>query len=192
MAGLGNKKRNELLETGKQLFLKHGVKRISVEEICSVANVSKATFYKYFKNKDELLRTIRDNLMDIGFSKFDEINKLELRYSQKVNLMSKWRIEFFKSIQGEFLDEIIEKSEFKREYLTRFIQNIKIAQENGEIRKEVSPELIALVTEKLREITLQENWKDIYNDYATYQDEMRTLLFFGMLTDENRNEGDVK
>jgi len=187
-----SKKRYELLEKGKELFLKHGVKRISVEEICKEANVSKVTFYKYFKNKSELLNTIRDNLIEIGFSHFDEINKLNLRFSQKIKLMSKWRVEFFKSIQGEFLNQIIEMNEFKREYMTRFIQNIKTAQDNGEIRKDVSPELIALVSEKLREITLQEDWKNIYDDYATYQDEMRTLLFFGMLTDENREEGDMK
>ncbi len=192
MTVMESKKRYELLEKGKELFLKHGVKRISVEEICKEANVSKVTFYKYFKNKSELLNTIRDNLIEIGFSHFDEINKLNLRFSQKIKLMSKWRVEFFKSIQGEFLNQIIEMNEFKREYMTRFIQNIKTAQDNGEIRKDVSPELIALVSEKLREITLQEDWKNIYDDYATYQDEMRTLLFFGMLTDENREEGDMK
>ncbi|MCK5130466.1 MAG: TetR/AcrR family transcriptional regulator [Clostridiales bacterium] len=185
-------KRRQLLETGKELFLKHGIKRISVEDICQTANVSKVTFYKYFKNKKELLMTIRDDLMEIGFAKFDEINKLDLKFAQKIKLMSKWRIEFLNSIHGEFLDQVIEMNEFKKEFMARYIQNIKTAQKNGEIRKEISPELIALVTEKLREITTNENWKEIYDSYATYQDEMRTLLFFGMLTDENRHEGDMK
>ena len=103
--------------------------------------------------------------------------------------MSTWRVEFFSSLQREFLDQIIEMKDFKKEYMNRFIANIMIAQKTGELRKELSPELIALVTEKMREITLTEQWRDIFSDYATYQDQLRTIMFFGMLTDDSQNQG---
>ena len=50
-----SQKKQQLVETGKKLFLKHGVKRISIEEICRESEVSKVTFYKYFKNKQALI-----------------------------------------------------------------------------------------------------------------------------------------
>jgi len=192
MSDRKNKKRYDILETGKKLFLKHGVKRISVEEICREANVSKVTFYKHFKNKQQLLVTIRDSLMEIGFKKFDEINKLDISFEKKIQTMSKWRIEFFESIKGEFLDQIIKMDDFKREYMTRFITNIKTAQKNGEIKNDIFPELIALVIEKLREITIENKWRDFFDDYSTYQNQLRTLIFFGILTKEEKDKGDMK
>lgn len=182
-----SKKRQQLIEKGTELFLKHGVKRITIEEICVKAEVSKMTYYKYFTNKEALLKTIRDDLMEQGFSKFDEINTMDVTFVEKVGLMSKWRMEFFSTIQSEFLDEIIEMDDYKKAYMTRYIDNIKTAQQRGEIRKDLSPDLVALMTEKMREMTLEESWRGIFDDYATYQQQLRTIMFFGMLSDENRH-----
>lgn len=48
-----NIKQQFILSAGKELFWKHGVKRVTVEEICVQASVSKMTFYKFFMNKRE-------------------------------------------------------------------------------------------------------------------------------------------
>ncbi|RKY44359.1 MAG: TetR/AcrR family transcriptional regulator, partial [Candidatus Neomarinimicrobiota bacterium] len=40
------KKIDKIVETGKKLFYRYGIKKVSVEEICKEAGVSKATFYK--------------------------------------------------------------------------------------------------------------------------------------------------
>jgi len=180
-----NVKRQALLDMGKMLFLKHGVKRVSVEEICRESSVSKVTFYKYFKNKNELLLTIRENLMDEGFSKFDEINKEDITFLEKVNRMSLWRKEFFNKLEGEFLYEIIELDVVSKKYMDRYKENILIAQGKGEICQEISPELVILITEKLFEITKEGKWKESFDDYKTYQDQLRSIIFFGLLT---RNE----
>ena len=41
------KKQQHLLTTAETLFRSHGIRRITVEEICQKAGVSKATFYKW-------------------------------------------------------------------------------------------------------------------------------------------------
>ena len=53
-----SQKRDQLLQTGEALFIKHGMRRVTVEEICRQAGVSKPTFYKYFQNKAALARAI--------------------------------------------------------------------------------------------------------------------------------------
>ena len=179
-----SKKYRQIIETGKGLFLKFGPKRVTIEEICKEANVSKVTFYKYFENKKALIRAIRDELMDIGFSKFDEISALDISYPEKIKMMSKWRLEFFSQIQSEFLDEILEMDKVVEESKKRYLKNITDAQRKGEIRSELSPELIWLVTEKLREITIEGSWRKIFDDYGQYQDQVRTMMFFGMLSSE--------
>jgi AcrR family transcriptional regulator len=45
------KKRIQITETAIRLFSQFGTKRVTIEEICRTAGVSKVTFYKHFKNK---------------------------------------------------------------------------------------------------------------------------------------------
>ncbi len=54
-----NEKYKDILETGQELFWKFGFRRVTIEEICKEAGISKMTFYKYFSNKMDLAITIR-------------------------------------------------------------------------------------------------------------------------------------
>ena len=101
-----NQKYVRLVETAKALFFKHGVKRVTVEEICEKAHVSKVTFYKFFSNKDAIVRRIRDDLMSVGFSKFDEIGEMDIPYTEKIDLMTKWRVEYFSQMRSEVIEDI--------------------------------------------------------------------------------------
>ena len=56
------KMRKNLIEAAKFLFRKNGYKNTTVDEIVDQALISKATFYQYFKSKEELFyRTIEDS-----------------------------------------------------------------------------------------------------------------------------------
>ncbi|MBI9105299.1 MAG: TetR/AcrR family transcriptional regulator [Spirochaetales bacterium] len=179
-----SRKKEQIIYHAKALFLKYSPKKVNVEEICHEAKVSKVTFYKYFKNKSELLNVIRDELMDLGFSKFDEISAMNIPYPDKINLMSEWRIKFFSSLNGNFLGEILELELVAEESKKRFLKNIEAAQSSNEIKPDLSPDLIWLITEKMNEITRDGSWKKIFNNYADYQDQLRTIMFFGMLSNE--------
>ncbi|MDH5400751.1 MAG: TetR/AcrR family transcriptional regulator, partial [Cyclobacteriaceae bacterium] len=53
-----NRKYQAIFETAKELFWKYGIRRVTIEEICKEAGVSKMTFYKFFPNKVALANTI--------------------------------------------------------------------------------------------------------------------------------------
>lgn len=64
---ISNKNREEILETGKVLFLKNSFHDVKITDICSTAGVSRVTFYKYFNTVDELIFEVQ---MDILKSMF--------------------------------------------------------------------------------------------------------------------------
>ena len=68
-----NPKKNQILHTSKELFWKFGFKRVTIEEICKEAGVSKMTFYKFFPNKLELAKTILDKIFDENIKNADWI-----------------------------------------------------------------------------------------------------------------------
>lgn len=176
-----SKKCTQLLETSQKLFFNHGVHRITIEEICKKANVSKVTFYKYFSNKEELVRYIRDELINQGFSKYDEINEMDISFPAKVDLITQWRIDFLSNIKSEFIEDILSVEDTIEEMKSRYLKNIEVAQIKGEIRKDLSPELIWLVTEKLNELVKDGSWKEIFSDYSEFQKQLRKLYFYGLL-----------
>jgi len=52
------KRRREILETAKQLFLSRSYLDVTVDEIADAADISKATIYSYFENKSEIYSAV--------------------------------------------------------------------------------------------------------------------------------------
>ncbi|HZJ80119.1 MAG TPA: helix-turn-helix domain-containing protein, partial [Dysgonamonadaceae bacterium] len=47
--------KDRIIEQAGELFVKHGIKRISMDEIASRLGISKRTIYQNFKDKEDLL-----------------------------------------------------------------------------------------------------------------------------------------
>jgi AcrR family transcriptional regulator len=177
-------KQTQIVDTATELFSRFGARRVSIEELCQRAGVSKVTFYKYFKNKADLIRHIRDEMIEISFSRFDEISRMEIPYPEKIDLMTRWRVEFFSNMNEEFVRELYMQDEVVEEAKRRFLQNTTDAQQKGEVRTDLSPEFIWFITEKLNGIIREGSWKSVFDEYSTFQKQMRTLFFYGLLTRE--------
>jgi len=42
---------NKLLEEGQRLFLAHGLKKVTIDDITQAAHIEKASFYKFYGEK---------------------------------------------------------------------------------------------------------------------------------------------
>lgn len=104
-----------------------------------------------------------------GFSKFDEINKLEIGFPEKIDLITPWRVDFFSNIKSEFIEDILSVEDTTEEMKKRYLKNIEDAQIKGEVRNDLSPELIWLVKEKLNELVRDGSWKETFSDYSEFQ-----------------------
>lgn len=154
-------KHDTILKASKELFWKHGFKRVSVEEICTKAGISKMTFYRYFPNKIELAKTVLDNLMKQSNVKFHEILNDDTAPEIKIKTMLLMKHENANEISNEFLKDFYESNESG---LLEFIQNktneawqsvikdFKKAQKKGIFRKDFKPEIILFMAQRLTDI----------------------------------------
>ncbi|MBU1700856.1 MAG: TetR/AcrR family transcriptional regulator [Candidatus Eisenbacteria bacterium] len=51
-------KKKQILEAAQSLFARFGLKKVTTDDIARKASVSKATVYKYYSNKDEILADV--------------------------------------------------------------------------------------------------------------------------------------
>jgi AcrR family transcriptional regulator len=175
-------KKEQIVHAAEALFNRYGSKRVTVEEICRQARVSKMTFYKHFSNKVALVRFIRDLYVEEGFRKFDEIKALDIPFADKIDHMTQWKVAFGTRINAEFIREMVSIDDVVADVKRRFLNNLKDARDNGEIRDDIDPEFLWLVTEKLSELVKEGSWKEVFNDFSQYQYQVRTLIFYGLLS----------
>ena len=111
-------KKKQILITAEDLFFRFGLKRISIEEICSTAKVSKMTFYKYFKNKIDLIKCLWSLMFDYGMKKFEEIENMEISFQEKVELILKMKEESSKKLSHEFALEYFFSNDELRDFFS--------------------------------------------------------------------------
>lgn len=175
-------KRNQIIVTARRLFSRFGARRVTVEELCRQAAVSKATFYKHFKGKVGVLRHIHDDIIEQGFARFSELSALEIPFIEKIERMGEWKADFASQLDPQFFGDLIDVEHAADEYKRRYLANIEAGQRTGEVRTDIDPELLWLVLDKLGELYREPGWRKIYSDPVMFQRQLRTLIWYGLLT----------
>ena len=188
-----SKKFQKITETAYNLFMRHGIKRITIEEICRTAGVSKMTFYKYFNDKNDLALFVLDSIFTKGENRYKNIMDQDVPYSEKVKDIIKMKLEASKDVSQEMMQDLWHNSDPQvADYMTKrtqlvlkqFLDDMIDAQDKGEIRKGLNPHFILYLIGKMQDMTADEK---VLNMYKTSQDlvsELVNFFFYGILTGE--------
>ncbi|MBW6499311.1 MAG: TetR/AcrR family transcriptional regulator [Bacteroidales bacterium] len=182
-----------LMEAARELFWKHGFRRVSVEEVCHKALVSKMTFYRYFPNKMELAKAVYDKVADEGIENFKEIMADERTSpADKMQQMLQMKLEGTNDISQEFLKDFYSNPELglsayveekSRLAWNEIIRDFRHAQEKGWLRKDFKPELFLIVTSKMSEMITDETLLKMYDSPQELVMELSRLFTFGIMPD---------
>ena len=182
--GKKSKKIKALTKTAQKLFSQYGVKRVSVEEICNKANVSKMTFYKYFPNKIELLRHVWEGWIDEGCQVLDEIDGQNIPLPDKIQKMFEWKSDFLSRI-SEALIEDIQKLDLRYEKsINRFFEFIVNAQRRGDIRADLKPKFLMTVLDKLYEPGIDQKRRSLYPNVIEFNREVKNFFWYGVMANK--------
>lgn len=185
------KKYSNIMETAKSLFWKHGFKRVTIEEICKKAGVSKMTFYRYFRDKLKLAIAVYDKVVEEGVEKFREILRDDSSSSlQKMEKILMLKMQGTHDISQEFLVDFYTISEpglsshvekKTRESWDEIIKDFKEAQEKGLFRKDFNPEALFLIAGKLTELMTNETMLGLYANPQEMIMEFARFYTFGIM-----------
>ena len=182
------RKKAEVLSTAAELFQMHGIKRITIEEVCQSADVSKMTFYKYFRNKNDLVRYLWQNAYDQALQEFDNIRAMVIPFENKLQLLLKMKEEISAKISYQFaLDYFYSSAELKSLFedlfnlgISRFLDFIKESQQNGEVRADIHPEFLLAVLNNVKQIVKDESLVNNYGSYKDFVLEINNFIFYGI------------
>lgn len=189
-----SKKYWSILHHSRELFWKHGFRRVTIQEICQKAGVSKMTFYKFFPNKIELAKTVFSHEVEKGMEKFSQLLDEDISGEKILQEIVSMKAEGTVDISPEFMEDFYMDSEPElRQFVssktndawTRLTNNWERAQEKGVFRKDFKPEFLIRASMKLQELLKDEELMGMYNSTQDFILELTRFITYGI---SNRDE----
>ena len=151
--------RNHIIKTAGELFLRLGIRSVSIDDICRELGMSKKTFYVYFESKDELIEQMLQANISYMSGKMQEL--LDLRdFRQLVKKFIKHQeaekndvrrvpqlvYDLKKYYPRQFADFQVKCFETQKNYIMRYLE-LGVAQ--GLVRANLNIELTAVLFAKI-------------------------------------------
>jgi len=192
-----NKKFQQLVTTAHDLFMRYGIRRVTVEEICSEANVSKMTFYKHFNNKIDLTKYLLNQIFSKQMNDYRRIMARQIPYPEKVKQIIQLKHEhtimvsqeFFNDLWRKPIPEVVEMLEKNRkESLSEVLNDLEAARKKGDIRQNINLEFILYFLNHMTEMAKDENLLSLYDSPNDLVMELTNFFFYGILPEKENTE----
>ena len=147
-------KKENILQAAESLFLKYGVKSVSMDDISSKIGISKKTLYHFIENKRDLIKQVVSLHIKEEEKRLEEINKNSLDAIDEMMKIAKHVIDVLRNMQPSLMYDLkkyyreswslLESLHMK--YVEKCIRNnIERGIKEGVYRKEIKPEIISRI-----------------------------------------------
>jgi len=180
----------KLTKASKTLFWKYGIKRVTVEEICEQAEVSKMSFYRHFKNKEAIAETLIEQLFKISKKRYEEIMDRDDDFRIKVDLLVKFKYEEVQGISEEFINDIFRKDNsslslkfdnLSQQSLKQIRRDFSKAQQQGEIRNDLNIDFMMYMLDDMNKKLVDKELHKLYKTEDALVMELTNFFFYGIL-----------
>ena len=175
--------KNILLKV-RELYLKYGIKNITMDDVARELSISKKTLYQYVNDKDDLVGKFIENEIDlrfeeiykcfkIGFNAIEELFEISIfmnRMMKDQNPTTEYDLR--KYYPHHFQKTVKARREGMYEYI---LLNLKKGKEEGLYRSDMDEEIIA-------KLYLSRSENNHFNELFTNEEFASVKLFIEILT----------
>lgn len=186
-----------LLAAARELFWKFGFRKVSVEDICNQAGVSRMTFYKYYKDKFALAKAAYDMEVEKGMQEFEDVLNTPAESAEKMEMILKLKAESLNDISQEFIrdfyaDEKLGLKEYIEQrtidYWRSIIKLFQYAQEKGDFRQDFNPELLLFLSKQIITTIHDPHLIGLFGSSKAVIMEIARLLTYGIAPNQTKSE----
>lgn len=174
-----------IIKNAGQLYLKHGIKNITMDSVAAEIGISKKTLYQYFTDKEDLVSQVIDFYLSYGLQL--EINNPETGNAIDNMFCYRERIADLLKFYHNHIEEELKKTypalhlkmhEIKRKRIfDDTIENLKMGIAQGLYRSDLEPSFVAKLSLGRMLYTMNPAY-GIFEDY-----ELNSLSFFDNILD---------
>lgn len=188
--------KNKILNGAEELFMRYGVRSITMDEIARHLGISKKTIYQYFTDKDDIVTSVTREHLNNECTQFKQVAENARNAVEELVKLSLVMKEHLKGVNPSMLFDLQKyhqkawsvwlefKNQFIRDSVTR---NINQGIEQGLYRPEINPAILAV----LRLETIQLGFDDQLfprDKFDVTQVQLHILehFIYGLLTEKGR------
>ena len=197
MDNINNPKFQQLVKTARELFMRYGMRRVSVEEICRTAHVSKMTFYKHFSNKVDLTKYLIRQIVIENTAQYRSIMEQDVPFSEKVEKTIEMKLQQSKDVSREYFHDLTQNpdpqiadliAQKRQEAFLEVLNDYLGAQRRGDIRKDIKPEFILYFLNHIVEMIADDRLVNLYASPEELILELTNFFFYGILPRDKKKE----
>lgn len=122
--------KEKILSTSTELFGKRGFPETSIQDIVSSNDLTKGTFYYYFKNKEDVLVQIHEQFIDSLLSRQQEIMEREMSNHRKLHAIVEMLVENIRTNANSAMVFFREMRHLSREKTNEILPKRHLFQRN--------------------------------------------------------------
>lgn len=183
-------KKQKIEQVAKELFLKYGFKKVTVDEICRKAHVSRKTYYTFYDNKNALVLYIVDEISKQSLQDFRILIDGPGSFAEKMSKAMELKFEFSKSISMEFVADIFDPAATEiMEYWKKAMQEsmlllmnfLKDGQRRGEMNPDLNLNFVLWFYGKMSEILKAPEAMMLFGSAEELVKQVTQVLVFGIM-----------
>lgn len=188
--------REKILEGVEALFMKYGVRSVTMDDIARHLAISKKTLYQHFADKDDLVYKMSESFLERTFRQYEAIardSKNSIEELSKISVCMKHDMEHLNPSMLFDLQKYHPKAwnlwiDHKTKVITEsVIRNIRQGVDDGYFRPEINPEVMAITRLILIENAFDARMfpRDKFN-FADVQSQLFEFFVHGLCTEKGK------
>jgi AcrR family transcriptional regulator len=188
--------KDKILKGAMELFMKYGVRSVSMDDIARHLSVSKKTIYQYFADKDDVVTLVAQNHLEKGRSEFESLCENSKNAIYEMFRISMWLKKGVQEMNPSLLFDL-KKYHAKAwnvwlDHKYKFIhdsvvKNLRQGIEEGYYRKDIRPEVLAVVRIEMVQLGFDERaFPQDQFDLSEVRMQIFDHFIHGLLTDKGR------
>jgi len=183
-------KKEQIEVKAKELFWKHGFKKVTIDEICKKASVSRKTYYTFYENKTALVIFLMKKLTDEALEESQQIMNGDYTFAEKLEKSLQLKLQRNKDMSIEFVadfynpdaveilscfNEIMEKS------MNILVDFLKKAQQSGDMNPDLNLNYVLWLLQKQVEFCSSPDLMHMFPDVDTLTKQLTQTLIYGIM-----------
>ena len=183
-------KKEQIEITAKDLFWKHGFKKVSIDEICKKSNVSRKTFYTFYENKNALVIFIFHDTIESIKSINNQIFEADIPFTLKLEQILIRKIKMSESMSLEFIADFYNPDageifnffqKFMDDTLYSTREFLRKAQEKGEMNPNLNLDYVIWIMQKVMELCSSSELISMFPTAESMTRQIAESMLYGIL-----------
>ena len=193
--------KERILQEAGGLFLKYGVRSVSMDDIARELGMSKKTLYQFYSGKDDLVGEFlsvfmqsqerkADEIRDSSDNVIDELKKISAHMREQINTINPSFVYDLKKYHPKPFQQL---KEHKKQFAYKcMVESLERGIEQGYFRKEINPKILSRI--RMEEVELgydQELFPPEQFSVPQVQVELFYQFIYGIATIKGHQEIDI-